>query len=173
MVHKDPKVEKWLKKKKAKSHHWQVKTLLNNLRLKYKEKFKGKSNYCIEVPLFGIRFRFNEFEQPEDKDWKVFLIDEYKLQENSDYFYDDVMWYLIEKGYFYYIQESNLGINGAVGKHILIDAGWARKIIEKRIELCGDKPENRFMKARMEELLSFPVHKILSSYTMGFFGYLF
>ena len=171
-MYKDPKVEKWLKKKKNKQQYWQVKTFLNNFKLRFKEKFKGHKHFCIEVPLFGMRFRFAEFEEPEDAGWKVFLLDETKLEENCKYFYDDVMWYLTEKGYFYFIHESEMGGSGRIAKNILIDSGWGTKIIEKRIEMCGNKPENTFMKARMEEYLKVPLIKILSMYP-GFFGHLF
>lgn len=170
-MYKDPKVEKWLKRKRVKNQYWQVKTFLNNLKLKFKERNRNQKNFCIEVPLFGMRFRFAEFEEPEDIGWKVFLIDEIKLEEDPKFFYDDCMWYLTEKGYFLYIYESELGGNGRIAKSILIDSGWAQKIIEKRIELCGDKPEHTFMKVRMKEYLKVPVPKILSMYP-GFFGHL-
>ena len=170
-MYKDKRIDKWIERKKSKQQYWQVKTFLNNLRIKFKEKFKGQRNYCIEAPLFGMRFRFSEFEEPEDIGWKVFLIDETRLDKEPSYFYDSAMWHLVEKGYFLYIYESELGGNGNIAKHILIDGGWSTKIIEKRIELCGNKPEHTFMRTRMETYLSVPTIKILSMFP-GFYGYL-
>lgn len=169
---KNKQVEKWLKKKKSKQQYWQVKVLLNNLKLKYSERFPGQRHFCIEVPLFGMRFRFSNIEEPEDAGWKIFFIDENKLDKEPKYFYEDVMWYLTEKGYFLYIYESELGGNGKIAKSILIDGGWGQRIIEKRIEMCGKKAEHTFMKTRMEAYLEVPTIKILSMYP-GFFGYLF
>ena len=168
---KNKEAEKWMAKKARRTQYWQVKTFLDSLRLKKFEHAVGKPNYCVSVPLFGMRFRFNGFEEPEDNGWKVFLISKKKMEEQPNYFREDVMWYLVEKGYFTYILEAEVGGNGRIFRSFLIDAGWGRKIIEKRIELCGDKPENTFMRVRMEEYIKQPMPKIISAYP-GFFGYL-
>lgn len=164
--------KRWLKKKKSKQQFWQVKVFLQSLRLRFVEKDKDTPRYCIEVPLFGMRFKFNGTESPEDAGWKVFLIDTEKIERVPHYFRDDVMWYLVEKGYMAYIRESEHGGNGRVFRSFVIDSGWGTKIIKKRIEMCGNKPENAFMRARMEEFLHVPLPKIVSYYP-GFFDYLF
>lgn len=167
----DKEAEKWLKKKEAKAQFWQVKRFLEALRLKYREKNKGTDFYSIEVPLFGMRFRFNGITEPEDRGWKVFLIDKEKMEVVPDYFRDDVMWYLVEKGYFSYIRTSGDGGGGSIFRKFIIDMGWGDKIIKKRLELCGKSPEHTFMRTRMEEFRSIAMPKILS-YFPGFFDYL-
>lgn len=168
---KDKKAEKWLASKKRKAEYWQVKSFLDSLRLKYYEYNKEKDNYSIEVPLFGMRFRFNGIEELEDIGWKLFLISKKKMETHPNYFREDVMWYLVEKGYFLYIHESEHGGNGRIAQKFLIDSGWGKKIIEKRIELCGNRAEHTFMKERMLEYYKLPITRILSLYP-GFFGYL-
>ena len=42
--------------------------------------------------------------------------------------------------------------------------GWAKKILDKKIELLGKKAENNFLKNRLQVFLEFPVSKILSIY---------
>jgi len=108
----------------------------------------------------------------EDTGWKVFFIDMDKTKTVPDYFREDVMWYLVEKGYFAYIQAVEVGNGGRVFQSIIIDQGWGLKIINKRIELCGKLPENTFMRVRMEEYKNIPLSKIIS-YNPGFFDYLF
>jgi hypothetical protein len=165
------KAERWLKKKKRKAQFWQVKRFLETLRLKYKEDSVGSSYYSINVPLFGLRFRFNGVKEPEDHGWKVFFIDIKKMETTPEYFREEVMWYLTERGYFAYIRESELGNNEMIFKNMIINSGWGMKIIRKRIELCGKDQENAFMRTRMEAFLEVPLPKIISYYP-GFFDYL-
>jgi len=167
----DKQAEKWLAKKIKKSQYWQVTRFLDGLRLKKVERDKDKTNYSITVPLFGMRFRFNGVSEPEDSGWKVFLIDKERMEIQPDYFRDDVMWYLVEKGYMAYIRDAEVGNNERIFQTFIIGARWGEKIIKRRIELCGKSPENTFMRLRMEEFLSIPMQKILSYYPC-FFDYL-
>jgi hypothetical protein len=171
--------EKWLEKRQKKAQYWQVKVFLDGLRLKYKEMNKdvaggNKVNtlYYIEVPLFGIKFRFSNWVDYTDSGWKIFYLDIPHLDKDPYYFRDEVMWYLVGKGYMAYIREHEAGVNGNIFKSILIDAGWAAKIINKRLELCGNIPENNFMKTRMEVFKTVPLPKLISYYP-DFFDYLF
>lgn len=163
--------EKWLTKKRKKARFWQVKMFLNGLRLQFKETEPGTNNYSIYVPLFGFKFKFNDITDATDIGWKIFVLDEEKLEKSPEYFREEVMWYLVEKGYMAYIREAETGNNQRIFRMLLIDSGWGIKIIEKRIELCGKSPENMFMKIRMSEFLKAPMNKILS-YCPGFFDYL-
>ena len=168
---KNKAAEKWLKRKKRKAQYWQVKRFMETLRLKYREKDKGMSTYCVFVPLFGMKFRFNGVTEIDDQGWQVFHIDVNKMEVVPEYFREDVLWYLIEKGYMSYIRDIEAGNNGRIFRSFIIDQGWGTKIIEKRIELCGKSPENTFLRMRMEEFLHFPLQKVLSHYP-GFFDYL-
>lgn len=163
--------EKWLTKKRKKHQYWQVKNFLNGLKLKFKEENKETDFYTIYVPLFGIKIRFGENNDTSDYGWRVFILDKARLEEEPDYFREDMMWYLVEKGYLAYIRDIELGTQNRIYNHIVLDAGWGQKIIEKRIELCGALPEHTFMKKRMEELKRFSMNKIIS-YCPGIFDYL-
>jgi len=118
-----------------------------------------------------MRFRFNGINEIEDHGWKLFLIDTEKLEITPDYFREEVMWYLIEKGYMAYIRDAEVGNNERIFRKFIMDARWGEKIIRRRVELCGKAPENTFMRLRMEEFLGLPMPKILSYYP-GFFDYL-
>ncbi|MCK5017728.1 MAG: hypothetical protein KAS32_11755 [Candidatus Peribacteraceae bacterium] len=168
---RDKQADKWLAKKRGRAQYWQVKRFMETLRLPYKEKDKGRTTYSISVPLFGLRFRFNGIPEPEDRGWKLFLIDIDKIETTPDYFREDVMWYLIERGYMSFIRNSEVGNNERIFKKFIIDARWGEKIIKRRLELYGKSPENTYMRLRMEEFLSIPMPKILS-YFPGFFDFL-
>lgn len=168
---KDVDTEKWLKKKIRKAQFWQVKTFLDSLRLRYRENNIGRNNYSISAPLFGLRFRFNGVEEPEDKGWKVFFISKKRLETEPNYFREDVMWYLVDKGYMAFIRESEVGGNERIFRAFIIDAGWGLKILEKRLEIFGQKPENTYMRMRTEELVQMPMPKVIS-YFPGIFDYL-
>jgi len=164
---KDVQVDKWLNKKRAKTKFWEIKVFLKGLHLKFEEHNKGKLTYYIAVPLFGIKFKINGIEEPDDRGWKVFLIDVDKLKSDPAYYREDLMWYLVEKGYMQYIRN----ISENVFKNILMGAGWAVKIMKKRIELSGKDPEHTFMRITAEEMLKLPLAKIIS-FNPGYFDYL-
>jgi len=166
----DRETKRWLAKKQRKAEYWQVKMFLESLHIKYQELNKDRDNYCIAVPLFGLKFRFNGVEELEDHGWKVFLVSKKKMETHPNYFREDVMWYLVEKGYFIYIREAMTGGN-VFAQKLLVDSGWGKKIIDKRIELCGTKAEHTFMKERMKEYSQVAVIRILSLHP-GFFDYL-
>ena len=168
---KDRAAEKWLSKKRKKAQYWQVKRFLETLRLKFVEQDKEMTSYSLSVPLFGLRFRFNSILELEDIGWKVFLIDIDKMETVPEYFREDVLWYLIEKGYMSYIRDVEAGNSERIFKSFIIDQGWGTKIIEKRIELCGKSADNTFMRMRMTEFLHIPLVKIVSFFP-GFFDYL-
>jgi hypothetical protein len=121
--------------------------------------------------LFGLRFRFNGIEEPEDNGWKVFLLSKDKLNREPYYFREDVMWYLVSRGYLGYIRESEVGGNERIFRAFIVDAGWGQKIMEKRLEIYGDKPEYTYLKLRTEELIAMPLPKVIS-YIPGYFDYL-
>jgi len=168
---KSKAAEKWLSKKRKKAQYWQVKRFLETLRLRFIEQDKEMPSYSLSVPLFGLRFRFNNMLELEDVGWKVFLIDIDKMETVPEYFREDVLWYLIEKGYMAYIRDVEAGNSERIFKSFIIDQGWGTKIIEKRIELCGKNAENTFMRMRMNEFLHVPLVKIVSFFP-GFFDYL-
>lgn len=169
---RNKQADKWLAKNKIKAQYWQIKRFMETLRLKYFETGQGLTTYCVSVPLFGLRFRFNGIKEPEDRGWKLFLIDTDKMEVVPDYFREEVMWYLVEKGYMAYIRDAEVGNNERIFRKFIMDARWGEKIIRRRIEICGKDPENTFMRLRMEEFLGLPMTKILSYYP-GFFDYLF
>jgi hypothetical protein len=168
---KDPEAEKWLVKKKIKNQFWQVKTFLGNLRLPFKERNKESSDYKIDVPLFGVRFRFDGKTDIDDIGWDLFNIDMIKAEKVHYYFGEDLMWNLISRGYFQYLRENDAGGNERIFKKLIIDSGWGTKVLEKRIELCGSDKKYAYIKMKSAELLQRPLPYIVSE-NPGVFDYL-
>ena len=168
---KNKDAEKYIAQRKRKAQFWQVKTFLNSLRLKYRENNVGKDNYSISAPLFGLRFRFNGVEEPEDRGWGVFLLSKSKLEKDPHYFREDVLWFLVARGYMGYIRESEMGGNERVFRAFIIDAGWGLRIMEKRLELYGNSAEYNYLRLKTEEFMKMPLPKVISHYP-DFFDYL-
>jgi hypothetical protein len=167
---KDPETEKWLAKKNKKNLFWQVKIYLNNLRIPFKE-FGKDAAYYMEVPLFGMRFRFNGTADIDDYGWDVYQIDQNKLEKEPCYFGESLMWDLVKKGLFAYLRESGSGEMERIFKSLVIDGGWGTRILEKRLELYGNDKRNTFLKMRTTGMLNVSLSRILSL-NPGAFDYL-
>lgn len=160
--------KRWLEKKKRKHNLWEVKSFLKSLRIRYKEQHLDTPDYAIVVPLFGIKFRFGGEAAASDEGWKVFYIDKKKLIKEPAYFREDVIWYLIERGYMSYLRD----INKRLFATIIDQQGWGLRIIKKRLEFYKDKPEYTFRRIKNEEMYKFPMPRIISSFS-GFFDFLY
>lgn len=159
---------KWLERKLKKNKNWPIKRFLEGLRIPYKELDNNTLDYNITVPLFGLRFRFGGAERISDDGWHVVFIDRNKLKKIPEYFREDVMWYLVDRGYFSYIRDVNVGIYNT----LLIDQRWAAKIMDKRIEYYRGKPQYTFRLIKTEELRKMPLPRVLSLFP-GFFDFLY
>jgi len=163
--------DRWLAKKAKKAQYWQVKRFLESLRLKYIEKDAEKISYSISAPLFGLRFRFNTIGEAEDRGWKVFFLDLEKLEVIPDYFREDVMWFLVSRGYLSYIRDAEVGSHGRIFRSFVVSGGWGAKIMKKRLEIYGTLPEYTYLRLKTEEFLTLPIPKIIAHFP-GFFDYL-
>jgi hypothetical protein len=160
-------------KKQKKLKYWQIQNVLDELRLSYIEKSRGSSTtYQIIIPVFGIKLRIGDLEfGGEDHSWDVLYLKERKFKALPNYFLEDLMWLLIPKGYFAYIRELGRTDSKRFFRNVLVKLDWGAKIINKRIELCGDDPRYTFMKTRMEGLKDVSTLKIIDTYPC-FFDYL-
>jgi hypothetical protein len=156
---KDPEVEKWLAKNNKKNQHWQVKSYLDNLRLPFKERFTDSPNYMIDVDLFGVRFRFDGKTDIDDYGWDIIQINQKRMDKEPYYFGEDLVWNIIDKGYFSYLREV---LNSPIFRKLIIDSGWGTKILEKRIELAGKQKKYSYIRQRSEDLLRQPMSRVLS-----------
>ena len=156
---------------RKRAHIWQIGNMLNSLKLNFEEFNEGNPNYRIDVPLFGIRFRINNYSGHNDIGWDVIQIDAEAIKRSTSEISDKLMWLLIEKGYMAYAREQVGGRGETMFRQLVVDQRWGEKIINKRIEMCEDKPKHMFKKLRMEEFLKLGTHRIIAYYP-GFFDYL-
>lgn len=102
--------------------------------------------------------------------WDIIDVDMEKYEKNPLVFGRDLMWLMIAKGYMAYLRGEH-GESSQIMRHWLINEGWARRIIDKRLELYKNEPRHKFMIKMNQEMAKKPVHYVMTYYPT-FFDYL-
>lgn len=155
------------KRHRPKPAHWQIVSLLRQLRVKFKERSKGEPGFHITVDDFGIVFRFNTRAQLNYTDWDIFDVDMDVYNNNPLEFGRNLMWVLIDKGYMAYLRDPENG-NSKIFKHFLITEGWAEKILDRRLEEYKNEPRNKYRIDQIKRLRKMPLHYVLMHYPSMF-----
>jgi len=156
---------------KEKPPYWRVVQLLQKLRLKHREINKEEKSFHITIDDFGIVLRFNpRIHLLAYEGWDVVDVDLSKLELYPEALGHDLIWLLISKGYMAYLRGPETG-SSKVFRHLLINEGWALKIIDKRLELYAGLPKHRFMIYQNQRLRAMSISYILTYYP-DFFDYL-
>lgn len=165
------KKDKLLEQKLKRPPYWRLIQLLRQLRLKPKEHNRGENTFHITVDDFGMVFRFNQ-RQPMTAyaGWDIIDVDMKNYAAKERELGQEVMWYLIAKGYMAYLRGPENG-NSQLFRHFLITEGWGQRIIDKRLELYNNEPKHRFMIEQTKRLQKMPIHYIVMHYP-SFFDYL-
>ena len=164
------KPDKRFEKKLKRPPYWRVVQLLRQLRLKHKEREKGGSNFHITVDDFGMVFRFNARQPMTNYEgWDIIDVDLKNYAAKEIQFGQEVMWYLIAKGYMAYLRGEKG--NSQMFRTLLIEKGWAQRIIDKRLELYNNEPKHKFMIEQTKRLQKMPTHYVVMHYP-SFFDYL-
>lgn len=141
------------------------------MRLRYKERSKGESGFHVTVDDFGIVFRFRPGQpMAAYAGWDIIDVDLEEYERNPLAFGKNLMWLLIAKGYMAYLRGPD-GANARIFRKLLIDEGWARRILDKRLELYKSEPRHKFMIELNKQMIKKPVHFVLTYYP-NFFDYL-
>lgn len=157
--------------KKAKPPYWRIVQLIRKLRLKYQEHNKGESSFYITVPTFGLLFKFSRRQHlTAYADWDIVDVNLAEYEINPIDFGRNLMWLLISKGYMAYLRGQD-GAHSKIFRHFLINEGWGRRIIDKRLELYNGEAKHAFMIKLNKQMKDKPVHFVLSYYPT-FFDYL-
>lgn len=151
--------------------YWRIVQLLRNLRLKYSEHNRGEVSYYITVDDFGILLRIGNKQILAGYDgWDIIDVDLKAYELNPIQFGRDFMWLIISKGYMAYLRGVTER-SSTLFRRLLIDEGWAYRIIDKRLELYKNEPRHKFMIDLNTQMRKQPVHFILTYYPT-FFDYL-
>ena len=153
------------------SSYYRIFNLLKSLRIRYKELNVEDKNYHLVVEDFGIVVRFN-LAQPMSSygGWDLLDFSPEAYEDNSMEFVENFMWLLIAKGYLAYLRNGESG-DSRMFKQILIDNGWADKIMRKRLELYGNEPRHNFMIEFNKRMMELPINYVVMHYP-SFFDYL-
>lgn len=146
--------------------------LLKSLKLIYREHEKGSAVYHISVPAFGIVFRFNPAYPSETnyRGWDIIDISPEDLDQNINKFTEDLIWMLIDKGYFSYLRHDVSG--GKTLYHRLLNyGGWGKRIIEQRLKYWNNQPKHKYLIELNKKHLSYSISYI-TTYYPDFFDHL-
>lgn len=151
-------------------------SLLDNLRLKYKDYNKNSArDRFIDIPDFGIRIRIADVVEPRPEDVKLDVLQysqkfDVKAQEE---FGEMLMWKIIAAGYMAYIRQHREGGRERIYATLVVNHGWGRKILDKRIAYLKTLPTRKFICSFTEKLLEdFSIYELTQRYP-GLFDYLY
>lgn len=151
-------------------------SLLNNLRLKYKDHNKEKPTLrYVEIPDFGLIIKFSDTTVFNVSGYVGYSVMTYQLEHDEKVrleFSESLMWHLISNGYMAYIRESEDGGNERIFMSLLVNGNWGNKILNKRLSDWSKRPEKSFLIRRTRSLMEkLSVHQIYSRFP-DFFDYI-
>jgi len=145
-----------------------VAQILHRLGVDFVQKKSGNEFAVYEVPMFGLKaiWTLTKYEESSD-DWNIVIIYPYDalalVREN-------IMWELAKGGFFHYLRTNypNTFHRMLAGRE---GEDWHRKIINKRLELFGNKPKYNYFRALNKEGAPVSSSQILSV-EPGFYDFL-
>lgn len=120
----------------------------------------------FEFPMFGTRIVFNgaTLTGTGDDSWRIVCIGQSDSLEEKRI---EVIWELMRAGYMHYLRTEV----PRTFKELIVNKGWDKRIIDKRLELYGDHPKYNYWRELNKWVL-----KESSTYTLaidpGFFDFL-
>jgi hypothetical protein len=153
------------KKGKEAPPYWFFLRLLGKMRLEFREHDRGTPRYHVTIFRFGIVIKFSvttavEMNYPG---WDVL---EYNFKWNDaekNDFNENLMWLLISKGYFAYLRDPEAG-GASAYRILLMESGWATKILEKRLSYWNNEPRHRFKIEQHKQFLNYPLSRLITHY---------
>ena len=126
----------------------------------------------LTIERFGLKIIYVPSDVEEQtvikKDsWRRLYIYENELESNIFAQKDRIIWELMKAGYMRYLRMEYPNI---FRRQIALN-GWDRKIIEKRLEMYGDKPKYNYLRELNQEALGTAAGYILSV-DPGFYDFL-
>lgn len=147
-------------------------SILRNLRLKYGRPKDNVGNVLI-IKDFYVKIVVDA--KTEEVSDSVFKVIHYKTSWEVDKqrsFGEELMFILIDRGYMAYINEHPDGGRGRIYKSLLIEHGWARKIVNKRLEDWKGRRDREFVYNRTHAVFNeFSIHELVDRFP-GFFDFL-
>jgi hypothetical protein len=118
--------------------------------------------------MFGVKIVFlgkgTTLTGTSDDSWRIITV------RSNDSFEEkkmEVIWELMRSGYFSYLRSER----PRTFKEMIVQQGWHRKIIEKRLELYGDCPKHNYLRD-LNRWAAKQSSGYLLSTDPGFFDYL-
>jgi hypothetical protein len=143
-----------------------VYSILNNLRLRYKD--VNKSNQLkrsIDIPDFGIRIIFSTENKLHSLSYKNMLFNVDFDEKEITKFGSNLMWHLIDNGYMAYIRGHIDGGNEHIFRKLIVSEGWGKKILDKRIEEWSKNPYKTFITEWLTSLVeNYSTTEIIARY---------
>jgi len=140
-----------------------IEQMLHSLKVRYDIR-PGNNKAKFTINMFGVIILFNSSEIANVDGWEVVYVDEDEHFESKRM---DIIWTLMRSGYMCYLRMEY----EPIFKDLLINRGWDRKIINKRLELWGDQAKYGWLVKLNTEALTQPTTFMLSS-NPGFFDFL-
>jgi len=136
------------------------------------EKKKDILTNELTIEQFGLKITFvpsNEKEQTVIKkdSWRRLYIYEDELESDLFIQKDKIIWELIRAGYMRYLRMEYPNIF----RRQLTFNGWDKKIIQKRLEMYGDKPKYNYLRELNHQALDTATGYVLSM-DPGFYDFL-
>jgi len=147
-------------------------SMLNNLRLKYVK--EGKDNeISIVLNNFGIKIAIDaKIDYTNDSTYEVFHYKTTWNIEEQRIFGESLMYCLIDRGYMAFIREHPDGGRGRIYRSLLIEHGWGRRIIKRRLDDWKLRKDRGFLCKRTNEITNaFSIHELIDRFP-GFFDFL-
>ena len=147
-------------------------SMLNNLRLKYRKEGKdGEVSVILDV--FGIKIVIDaKINNVNDSLYEIF---HYKTDwniEEQKTFGESLMYCLIDRGYMAFIKEHPDAGRGRIYRSLLIEHGWWRRIVKRRLSDWKERKDREFLYKRTSEITNiFSIHELIDRFP-GFFDFL-
>lgn len=153
-----------------------LRSLLNNLRLVYKKGVDQATRATVfYVGEFGVQIHLTKNHSDSrvlaDGSVAMFFCQE-SSEEEITAFGEELMWHLIASGYMAYIREERVGNKERIFQALIIEQGWGRRIMDRRLELWKKDASKTYMYDRLKEFKdSYTVIELVARYP-GFFDFL-
>ena len=150
-----------------------TRVMLQTLRLDFKEHYpSSKVEYQFLVDQFGLIVHVIDkrfYAPPEPtldpyEDWRQVYIDR---EDDINKKREETIWELMKSGYMSWLR----GENSRAFKNLILNYDYAKKIIDQRLKIWGDKPKYRYL-VQLNTEASYTTATYLLSIDPGFFDYM-